>query len=270
MAELKDRYRLALVTGASSGLGLAFTQMLLAAGVRVIGLSREPQIEGAGPDYLPVAMDLSEIEALPERLDRLFAEHPEIDLVINNAGFGVLERLETMSVPSVDRQLAVMLHAPILIARRAIQNFQANGSSGCLVNVSSLAVELPLPLMSIYNTCKAGLSGLSDSLILDASGLDARYTVIDFRPGDFNTSFASRMEGEVNWNGINLREVMDHHHAIAPSVELAVVGLEKALRQGVSGRVRVGDFFQSKVAPLGPRLFPMRWLQALIRWYYKQ
>ena len=244
--------------------------MLMSSGVRVIGVSRSPEIMDADDSlYTPMRVDLSDRRALPKTLDALFTANPEIDLVINNAGFGILDYFEALSDEQIEMQYAVMLEAPTLIAARAVRAFGANGLRGCLVNVSSLAAELPLPLMPVYNVCKAGLSALSESLVLDGSKHGAEYYVIDFRPGDFNTNFADRMEGRVEWQGVDLREVMDRHHAEAPGVELAVAGLRKALLSGRSGRVRAGDFFQAKIAPLGPRLLPSALLRRIIRWYYK-
>lgn len=271
MGSLSDSYHRALITGASSGLGLAFAEMLLKQGVSVIGMSRSPDMPtGSYANYSARAVDLSDLESLSDELDQVFTEFPDIDLVINNAGFGVLSHLENTSPVQIATQYAVMLGAPTMICARAIAAFKASGKQGCLVNVSSLAVDLPLPLMPVYNTCKAGLSALSDSLMLDASGSSHRSVIIDFRPGDFNTNFAQRMVGRVDWNGVDLRSVMDRHHALAPDVMLAVRGLERALRRGRSGRFRVGDFFQSKIAPIGPLLLPSRWLRAIIRAYYKK
>lgn len=270
MERLGDQFSVALVTGASSGLGLAFTQLLLAEGVAVVGLSRSPEIPESPEHYTPWAIDLSDVASLPQTLQAIFERFPAIDLVINNAGFGVLEHLQAQSVDEIQQQYSVMLTAPSLIAAQAVRAFEARGVAGCLMNVSSLAVELPLPLMSIYNACKAGLSALSDSLLLDASGANKPYRVIDFRPGDFNTNFAQRMTGRVDWNGADLREVMDRHHAQAPTVEVALKGFRRALVQKKSGRVRVGDFFQARIAPLGPRLFSSRLLRAIIRWYYRK
>jgi NAD(P)-dependent dehydrogenase (short-subunit alcohol dehydrogenase family) len=266
---LSDHFNTALVTGVSSGLGLAFARMLLAEGVSVVGMSRHPEIPEATEAYQPWPIDLSDLNTLESELDTVFTKYPQIDLVINNAGFGVLGHLETMTPDAVQAQYAVMLNAPTLISARAVQAFQAGPSRGCLVNVSSLAVELPLPLMPVYNASKAALSALSESLMLDVSGSAAPYRVIDFRPGDFNTNFAQRMEGRVEWHGLDLRAVMDRHHAQAPGVERAVRGLRRALISNRSGRVRVGDWFQSKLAPLGPRLLSSRWIRALIRWYYR-
>ncbi len=270
MARLSDHFNTALVTGVSSGLGLAFARMLLAEGVTVVGVSRHPDIPDAPEGFRPWPLDLSDSAALAPALDQIFAAHPEIDLVINNAGFGVLSHLEAMTAQAIHAQYAVMLSAPTMIAARAIQAFQAGSNRGCLVNVSSLAVELPLPLMPVYNASKAALSALSESLILDASGSAAGYRVIDFRPGDFNTNFAQRMEGWVEWHGVDLRAVMDRHHAQAPGVERAAKELRRALISNRSGRVRVGDFFQARLAPFGPRLLPARWIRALIRWYYRK
>ena len=270
MERVGDLFSVALVTGASSGLVLAFTRLLLDEGVSVIGLSRSPEIPDAPDHYTPWAIDLSDLDALPQTLEAIFEQFSEIDLVINNAGFGVLEHLQAQSVDEIQRQYSVMLGAPTLMAAQALRSFEARGVAGCLMNVSSLAVELPLPLMPIYNACKAGLSALSDSLLLDASGANKPYRVIDFRPGDFNTNFAQRMTGRVEWNGADLREVMDRHHAKAPTVKVALKGFRRALMQKKSGRVRVGDFFQAMIAPLGPRLFPSSWLRAIIRWYYRK
>ena len=265
MGRLSELYPVAIVTGASSGLGRAFTQMLLDAGVHVIGVSRRPDVFPEVRNYEPVVCDLTDLDAVKLVISKIVLDYPQVQLVINNAGYGVLEELSELSAADIQRQYAVMLTAPALIASGAVRHFQQRGM-GCLVNVSSLAVELPLPLMSIYNSSKAGLSALSKSLMLDE--ISDRYQVIDFRPGDFNTEFATRMEGQLKWNGVDLRSVMDRHHAVAPKVDLAVVALRQALLKRASGIVRVGDFFQSKIAPLGV-LLPWRCLLRIIRRYYQ-
>jgi len=269
VGRLKEQYKTALVTGASSGLGLAFTRHLLGEGIAVIGLSRSPAIDDAPEHYYPVSLDLSDVGKLHEVLVELFQKYPDIDLVVNNAGFGVLEHLQSQAAAEIEAQYAVMLGAPTALAARALAHFEERDIRGCLVNVSSLAVELPLPLMPVYNACKGGVSALSQSLILDASGSKKTYTVIDFRPGDFNTNFAQRMAGRVDWNGVDLRAVMERHHAEAPGVAMAVRAFDRAVSRAVSGTVRTGTFFQARIAPLGSRLFSHRWIQAIIRRYYR-
>jgi len=270
MGSLGGKYRKAIVTGASSGLGLAFTKMLLSEEVVVVGLSRKPQIESASGEYIPIECDLSDSILLGSTLDHLFRQHEDVDLVVNNAGFGKLAGLAELSDQELTDQFNVMLVAPALVARRALKAFASQEKRGCLVNVTSLASELPIPLMPIYNASKAGLSALSDSLYLDAGESEGSPLVIDFRPGDFCTEFADRMKGSCIWNEVDLREVMDRHHAEAPRPDVAVRAFREALLRGQSGRVRVGDFFQAKVAPLGPRFLPYSWLARIIRWYYSR
>jgi len=270
VGQLSQRFRRALVTGSSSGLGRAFTEHLISEGVSVVGLSRRPEIPEISEAYTPWPLDLSDSEALAEALDSIFERFPDIDLVINNAGFGLMEHLQSQSNRGIQGQYRVMLESPALIASRALAHFDAQGRQACLCNVASLAVELPLPLMPVYNSCKAGLSALSQSLILDASGAAKNYQVIDFRPGDFNTRFGQRMEGRAEWNGVDLREGMDRHHSRAPSPDRAVRVLHRALVSGRSGVFSAGTFFQSYVAPFGARIFCRRLLYRLIKSYYRR
>jgi NAD(P)-dependent dehydrogenase (short-subunit alcohol dehydrogenase family) len=270
VARLNQYYRRALITGASSGLGFAFANHLLQDGVPVVGVSRQPARSDAPADYVGWPLDLAQPKGLTAAFEAIFQAYPDIDLVINNAGWGHLAPLEAQSFECLDQQWTLLLAAPTLLAARAMHAFQSANRRGCLVNVSSLAVELPLPMMPIYNAAKAGLSALSNSLALDQGAGDARSPiVIDFRPGDFNTEFAQRMQGRVDWNGIDLRAVMDDHHARAPDVELAVGALRRALLRRRSACVRVGNFFQAQLAPWGARLLPAALLRRLICWYYR-
>ena len=269
MSSLQQKYKCALITGSSTGLGLALSEMLLEEGITVVGISRKPENPSLGSKYHPVSFDLSNCDKLTAQMEALFQEFPDIDLIINNAGFGVLSRLEALNFDQVHKQYAVMLEAPTLIASSAIRHFKKQ-QAGCLINISSMAVEVPIPLMPIYNAAKAGLSALSDTLMLDASGDDARYCVIDVRPGDFKTKFADNMQGDACWNGINLRAVLDKHHAEASHVQSAIAPIRKALLAGKSRRLRVGTFFQTVMGCLGARTLPSSISRQIIRSYYKK
>lgn len=269
MSSLKQKYQCALVTGPSSGLGHALSKMLLEQGITVVGMSRQPECTSLGSQYHPVPFDLSETSELPTHLESILGEFPQIDLIINNAGFGILSRLEELTVAQIKQQYAVMLEAPTIIAGIAIRHFKKK-QHGCLMNISSMAVEVPIPLMPIYNASKAGLSALSDSLILDAAGDEDHYSIIDVRPGDFRTKFADNMQGGAQWNGVNLRAVLDHHHATAPEVQSAIGPIQQALIEGKSRRLRVGTFFQTVMGGLGARALPSSIARKIIRSYYKK
>ena len=83
-----------------------------------------------------------------------------------------------------------MLNATMRLSHAALRRMRER-QRGCLVNISSLAVEFPLPFMSAYNVAKAGLSALTESLIVETRG--TAINVIDFRPGDFRTDFNQAM-----------------------------------------------------------------------------
>lgn len=269
MSIFKNQVNCALVTGSSSGLGLGLTCMLVQEGVEVVGLSRNPEIPDISPNYHPWRFDLQEIDQLPNTIEAILSKHPQIDLVINNAGYGVLNRLENLDADTINQQYAVMLQAPTILAARAIEHFKKIGH-GCLVNMSSMAVEVPIPLMPIYNASKAGLSSLSESLMLDASDGEVPYSVIDVQPGDFNTEFGVRMVGQTQWNGVDLRKVMDKHHASAPDISSAIRDIQKAILAGKSQRIRVGTFFQTCIGTLGARTLPGNLRRWIIRDYYSQ
>ncbi|MGC6456475.1 MAG: SDR family NAD(P)-dependent oxidoreductase [Coraliomargaritaceae bacterium] len=269
MKALNQKYKRALVTGSSAGIGLALSKMLLNEGVAVIGMSRQPDRAIDDSRYHPVPFDLSDTSGLPNKMNAILKAFPDIDLIINNAGFGIVNRLEEADPEEVLEQYAVMLEAPTLIAGLAIRHFKKRGI-GCLLNISSLASEIPIPLMPVYNASKAGLSALSDSLMLDAEGDHACYSVIDVRPGDFKTEFASRMKGEADWNGVDLRAILDRHHAEAPEVSSVINPILKALYDGKNRRLRVGTFFQTVVGSLGARVLPGSIGRWLIRDYYKK
>jgi short-subunit dehydrogenase len=255
----------AVVTGASSGLGLAIATALLASKVRVTALSRRPPpIKDPACHHLEV--DLCDDSALADAWKHLQNDLP--DLWINNAGFGLLGELETTKLADGDRLLKLLLHVPIACTHWYACQLRACGPENdpCLVQVSSLACELPIPLMPWYNTAKAGLSAFSSSLLLDAT---VPFRVIDFRPGDFNTPFIEQA-GMVTASPTlkSYQQTLARQHAQAPPAEKAAADLLKALRRRRNGIIRTGSFFQRAIAPLGPRIFSQAFLRRLIRRYY--
>ena len=192
---LSALYRTAFVTGASSGLGRAFAEMLLAEGVRVWGTSRDPaRLAGLGPrGFTPVALDLAAPDAAAGRLRR--APRPRRAAPSTSwsttpaTASSANSRARTGAVWQA--QLDAMLGDQPPPATPPTGAMRAR-DRGCLVNVSSLAAEFPLPFMSGYNVAKAGLSALSESLLFESRGTAVR--VIDFRPGDYRTAFNQAMQ----------------------------------------------------------------------------
>jgi NAD(P)-dependent dehydrogenase (short-subunit alcohol dehydrogenase family) len=268
---LSSRHRTALVTGAGSGLGAAFATMLSGEGIRVWGTARRPGDVSSPAGVVFVPMELADSESVAAAWARAEAESGGIDLLVNNAGSADFAPFELQSIDSWDTQLAVALHGPARLARLAVAAMRGRGR-GCIVNVSSLATEFPIPFMSAYNAGKAALSALTASLELE--GADEVVTFVDFRPGDHQTRFNKRMTPSPElvaalpacaraWT--RLEDLM----ARAPHPEKAARDLRRALARGRSGMVRSGGFFQSACAPFLARFGSTRLVRSIIRRYFR-
>lgn len=245
----------AWVSGASGGLGRAFAAMLLEEGYEVWGTSRDPArlAEWARqPRFRPVVLDLADVIGAERAfLEAQRAAGGAFDVCVQNAGAGEFIGFAATDADRWDRHVSGLLLATARLSRLALQGFGTrNPASATLVHVSSLAAEFPLPLMSSYNVAKAGLSALSESLIFETRGTGV--TVIDFRPGDYRTSFNQTMQASAIIDDERQRRLwrtLERNLETAPAPERAARDLRRALRRGRSGVVRSGSLFQSVVGP---------------------
>lgn len=271
---LHERIRSAFVTGASSGLGRAFSEMLIGEGVRVWGTSRDPARLSAlasGSNFISIALDLADPAGAEKALAGAAGQAGGgFDLVINNAGYGIFGEFSAVDFSRWQEQLETMVVATLRLAHAAWGMMLAR-NRGCLVNVSSLAAEFPLPLMAGYNVAKAGLSALSESLIFESRG--TAVTVIDFRPGDYRTAFNRSMYSLSPATAESPRAAalwprFEANLASAPSAAAAAADLRRALARGRSGVVRSGSFFQARLAPWAARFAPAFLVRATMARYY--
>ncbi|MBL9211754.1 MAG: SDR family NAD(P)-dependent oxidoreductase [Opitutaceae bacterium] len=253
-ARVSDRHRTAFVTGVSTGLGRAFAEMLLSEGVRVWGTSREAarlaELAQRHPDrFTAVTLDLRDSAAAERTFRAADAAAGGFDLVVNNAGFGLLADFVQIDFAAWREQLDVMLVEPARLSHLALAGMLAR-NRGALVNISSLAAEFPLPFQSAYNIAKSGLSALSESLMIETAGTGV--VVIDFRPGDYRTDFNRSVSRPQAHPGPRLTRAWAAFEAMmrsGPPPEHAAAALRRALVRHRSGTVRAGRFFQAGFAP---------------------
>lgn len=269
MQPLSQRYRTALVTGASSGLGRAFAEMLLAEGVEVWATSRDGERLPMHDSLHAVALDLADgrsMEAFMRGMNPIF---PEIDILVNNAGNGVFGAFEDIAPQDIGEQLRVLLHGPIALCHQVYPHMLTRGG-GAVVNVASLARDFPLPYFSLYNAAKAGLSNFTRSLQTECAG--SGVVVIDFQPGDYRTSFnksSKRPDDLHNERQIQAWESLDKHLNEAPLPARAAKDLLHALQREKSGVVTSGDCFQAVIAPFLTRFGTWNLTERIMRAYYK-
>lgn len=253
-ARVSEIHRTAFVTGASTGLGRAFAEMLLRDGVRVWGTSREvarldPLIARYVSLFTPVALDLRHGAHAEAVFREAEVEAGGFDLVINNAGYGAFASFAAAEFSVWQQQLEVMLLNTARLAHAALREMLAR-NRGALVNISSIAAEFPLPFQSAYNIAKSGLSALNESLMIETAGTGV--VIVDFRPGDYRTDFESsvlRPPGETTPRMTRAWAAFKKMMESGPAPAHAADSLRRALLKNRSGTVRTGRFFQAVLAP---------------------
>lgn len=270
-AKLAELVPTAFVTGASQGLGRAFVEMLLAEGVRVWGTARSVERLAdlsANPLFTAVALQLGDPAAAEDAYRAASAQAGGFHLVVNNAGYGIFADTLAEDPAVWDAQIDEMLKATIRLGRLALLEMKPRGR-GHLVNISSLAVEFPLPFMSGYNVVKAGLSAWSESLAVELAG--SGVCVVDFRPGDYRTDFnrvATQGAGADTPRAQRAWKVLGHNLDVAPRPTRAAADLRRAILRRRIGIVRSGAFFQACVAPFLVRFGTWRIRHEIMKRYF--
>lgn len=178
------------ITGISRGLGKALATAALAQGDTVVGTVRTGSVsldhESSSLHILTV--DLADGLAAEAAVKEAFERVGQIDVIVNNAGYGLLGALEHATDEEVERLFAVDVFAPFRIIRAALQYLRVQGS-GHIVNVTSIAGRAPSTGSAMYSAAKSALEGMSAALSLEVSSLGIKVTAV--APGAFRTDFLS-------------------------------------------------------------------------------
>jgi NAD(P)-dependent dehydrogenase (short-subunit alcohol dehydrogenase family) len=192
--------RAALITGGSSGIGLAIARMLAEEGHALTLVSRTAdKVEAAAAELgaLAVAADVSCEEDAERALDLHRDRYGRLDLLVNSAGVGVGGRIEDLSTKHWDLQLGVNLRGTFLVTRAALPLLAA--ARGHVVNLASIAGTIPTPGLAAYGAAKAAVIAFTRSLNAEVARDGVRATAIC--PGFVDTPMAA-------WAGIPPEEMI--------------------------------------------------------------
>ena len=186
--------RVALVTGATKGIGRAVAERLLGAGASVAICARtEGEVRGAaarlGKRALGIACDVADPRACARMVERTAAHFGRLDVLVNNAGLGVFKPLAEMSVEEWRLQVDVNLGGVFYCSKAALPHLVASGD-GFIVNIGSLASRHAFAGGTGYNASKFGLLGLTEAMMLDVRHDGVRVSVV--MPGSVDTHFGGR------------------------------------------------------------------------------
>jgi short-subunit dehydrogenase len=175
----------ALVTGASSGIGYATAKALQRAGYRVFGTSRRAAAEGSGGVNM-LTCDVTDDTSVAKLVDEVLAKAGRIDLLVNNAGVGVIGGAEEFSIAQTQALFDVNVFG-VLRMTNAVLPTMRNQETGRIINVSSILGLIPSPYNAIYSSTKHAVEGYSESLDHELRTFGVRVVLIE--PGYTNTTF---------------------------------------------------------------------------------
>jgi NAD(P)-dependent dehydrogenase (short-subunit alcohol dehydrogenase family) len=174
--------RVALVTGASRGIGAAVAEVLGAAGGTVVRVARS-LADGWRDGHLDLRADLADAEQAARVAERVRHEAGVPDIVVHSAGSFLLKPLGQTSPAEFDEQIGVNLRAGFLVARALLPQM-ADLRRGTFVSIGSVADHVGLPENSAYAAGKYGLRGLHETLVAEYRGTGVRLTLISPGPTD--------------------------------------------------------------------------------------
>ncbi|MBE6927869.1 MAG: SDR family oxidoreductase [Ruminococcaceae bacterium] len=212
--------QIAIVTGGSSGIGLYTAKALASKGFTVYTLGRKPfSCEGLHH----ICADVTDEEALGRAVGQILENEQTIDLVINNAGFGISGAVEFTDTAEAQRQFDVNFFGMVRMNHVILPQMRKQGF-GRIINISSVAAPLPIPFQTYYSAAKAAIDAYTMALVNELRPYGI--TVCAIRPGDIATGFTAARKkstlGDDSYGGRISRSVAkmehDEQNGIRPEV----------------------------------------------------
>lgn len=180
-----------LITGTSSGFGRSLTEQLLERGDRVAATLRDPSrlddlANRHGDRLWRARLDVTDTAQLRAVVDAAFAEFGRIDVVVSNAGYGVIGLAEELSDQQITRQIDTNVIAPIQLVRAVTPHLREQGG-GRILQTSSMGGHIAYPAMSLYHTSKWAIEGFFEAYAMEVEPFGIRTTLIE--PGMVATDF---------------------------------------------------------------------------------
>jgi NAD(P)-dependent dehydrogenase (short-subunit alcohol dehydrogenase family) len=262
--------RSALVTGASSGIGAATTDLLSSQGWRVFGASRRPPAS-AQPGVEWIEMDVRDEASVRAGVALASGRAGQLDALVCNAGFGIFGSIEEVSLATVREQFDTNVFGVLACVRAVLPDFRSR-RAGRIVLVGSLAGRAPIPFQAHYSATKAAVDSLAQVLRMELAPFGVGVSLVE--PGDIRTAFNdatdfSRATRSVygariaRCEGV-IRRSLDR----APGPSVVARAIVRALTaRHPRTRYPVGP--DSRLVPLGRRILPDWITQRLVRQHFQ-
>jgi len=181
-----------LITGASSGIGRATAFLFQEKGWHVIATMRTPEQEtelNQLVNVLVTQLDVLSLDTIDSALAQGIEQFGKIDVVLNNAGYGLMGTFESAKRESILRQFGVNVQGLFDVTQKALPHFRAN-KAGMFINISSIGGRMTFPLMPLYHATKWAVEGFSESLRWEMAHIGVSVKLVE--PGGVATDFGGR------------------------------------------------------------------------------
>ncbi len=182
--------KVVLITGATSGMGKKTAALLAEEGYRVYGGTRDESLSNLSIDgVVPVYLDVTDSYSIKKAVDRVVESEGRIDVLVNNAGYGLLSAVEYGSDKEMFDQFNVNVFGLLRVTREVLPHMRET-RSGVVINISSFLGKMGLPLLAHYNATKYAVEGITDSLRFETVPFGIR--VHSIQSGLFGTNFVKK------------------------------------------------------------------------------
>lgn len=184
--------KIAIVTGASSGLGAAVSKSLVDEGATVYGLARNKEALQSlqnkfGAEFIPVILDITDAEAVGKWMENTFSEELVPDILVNNAGAGSFGKIDEMPSEEWYKMINVNLNGLYTITAGVVKAMKKSATGKHIINIGSILGITTRAEGAAYSATKYGIQGFSESLFKELRGVNIKVTCLN--PGSIETEF---------------------------------------------------------------------------------
>lgn len=176
--------KVVLVTGASSGIGKNIATTLAKAGHIVYGSSRKTENGVSNSGFTMIQLDVNNETSIADAVGYILSKHARLDVVVNNAGLGILGPIESVSDAEAREIFDTNVFGLLNVCRITAPVLREQ-KSGHIINISSIAAEMGLPFRGIYSATKSAVDRISEALNMELTPFGVHVSIV--QPGDFNT-----------------------------------------------------------------------------------
>ncbi|WP_297485523.1 SDR family oxidoreductase [Sulfurimonas sp.] len=216
--------KIVLITGASSGMGRASAKLLSENGFTVYAASRDISklLNLNRSRIIPIFLDITSQKSIDSVVKKIIEKDKKIDILINNAGYGVVSSVENFQEQEMFNQFNVNVFGILRVTKAVIPHMRKE-NYGVIINISSFLGKIGLPLFTLYNASKYAVEGITDSLRYELSTFNIR--VHSILPGFFDTEFARK-------NLVTNMETLDANSAYSKLVSQLVPKIMEQINGG--------------------------------------